>query len=592
MREISDGELKSASLSQLKGICSELREEILAAVSACGGHLSSNLGAVELTVALHRVFDFPRDKIVFDVGHQCYTHKLLSGRAGAFCTLRQEGGLSGFPKRSESDYDCYGTGHAGTAISAALGFAKVRDLKGEDHAVIALVGDGSFNNGLIYEALNSLRILKTSILIILNDNGMSISETVGSMAGILKEMRESDGLIGAPFGHRPSGELCDRAEAIPEEDVRLFEHFGLTYMGVVNGHDMGELTAALENAKRALKKGSVLLHVHTRKGYGHPFCENAPTETHGVGGGGGAEYSSALGEELTALAETDGRVVAVTAAMTDSLGLRGFFERFPERAFDVGICEEHASVLCASLAAAGMRPYYAIYSTFLQRAYDEIVHDVCVQGLPVVFCIDRAGVTGRDGETHQGVFDLSYLTPIPGITIAVPKDIAEFRAMLRMSVRMKGPLAIRYPREGSEGEKIPENGLEIGKFEVLHSTMSDIVILAAGERCLNIARRVLRAANAEGMDAALVNARFVKPLDEELLSSLNAHTVITMEDNVLIGGLGDAVARFYRGGGKEVVSFGYPDVFIPHGAPCDLMREYGLDEERILACMRRAYARR
>lgn len=591
MREIENGELKSASLSQLKELCGELREEILATVSRCGGHLSSNLGAVELTVALHRVFDFPHDKIVFDVGHQCYAHKLLSGRAGAFGTLRQEGGLSGFPKRSESEYDCYGTGHAGTAISAALGFAKARDLKGEKGAVIALVGDGSFNNGLIYEALNSLKILNAHILIILNDNGMSISETVGSMAAVLKEMRE--GAEGADVieGGRNAAQQ-DGETSIPEEDVRLFEHFGLTYMGVVNGHDMGELLASLERAKHALEKGSVLLHVHTRKGYGHAFAERAPTETHGVGAGGGAEYSRALGEELTALAEKDGRIVAVTAAMTDSLGLRGFFERFPERAFDVGICEEHAAVLSASLAAAGTRPYYAIYSTFLQRAYDEVIHDVCAQNLPVVFCVDRAGVTGRDGETHQGVFDLSYLTPIPNLTIAVPKDIAEFRAMLRMSVHMDGPLAIRYPREGLEGAKLSENTVEIGKFEVLHSTMSDIVLLAAGERCLNIARRVLERAQNEGFSFTLVNARFVKPLDEGLLSSLNAHTVITIEDNVLIGGLGDAVARFYRNSGKKVISFGYPDVFIPHGAPCDLMREYGLDEERIFACVRENDARR
>ena len=590
MREIENGELKSASLSQLKELCGELREEILATVSRCGGHLSSNLGAVELTVALHRVFDFPRDKIVFDVGHQCYAHKLLSGRAGAFGTLRQEGGLSGFPKRSESEYDCYGTGHAGTAISAALGFAKARDLKGEEGAVIALVGDGSFNNGLIYEALNSLKILNTRILIVLNDNGMSISETVGSMAAVLKEMRTGAEDAGAVEESPNAARRQGGETAIPEDDVRLFEHFGLTYMGVVNGHDMGELLASLERAKHVLERGSVLLHVHTRKGYGHAFAERAPTETHGVGAGGGAEYSRALGEELTALAKKDSRIVTVTAAMTDSLGLRGFFEAFPERAFDVGICEEHAAVLSASLAAAGMRPYYAIYSTFLQRAYDEIVHDVCAQNLPVVFCIDRAGVTGRDGETHQGVFDLSYLSPIPNLTIAVPKDISEFRAMLRMSVHMDGPLAIRYPREGSEGAELPENAIEIGKFEVLHSTMSDIVLLAAGERCLNLARRVLERAQNEGLELTLVNARFVKPLDEGLLSSLKAHTVITVEDNVLIGGLGDAVARFFQNSGKKVISFGYPDAFIPHGAPSDLMREYGLDEERIFACVREQYA--
>ena len=592
MREIVSGELKRASPSQLKDICGEIREEILSAVSVCGGHLSSNLGAVELTVALHRVFDFPRDKIVFDVGHQCYAHKLLSGRVGAFRTLRQEGGLSGFPKRGESEYDCYGTGHAGTAISAALGFAKARDLKGEDHAVIALVGDGSFNNGLIYEALNSLKILKTNVLIVLNDNGMSISETVGSMAAVLKEMRSAGEGCGGEELRGSCCELSGRADAIPAEDVRLFEHFGLRYMGVVNGHDMGELLASLEQAKAALKEGSVLLHVHTRKGFGHAFCENAPTETHGVGSGGGTEYSAALGEELARLAEKDKRVIAVTAAMTDSLGLRGFFEKFPGRAFDVGICEEHASILCASLAAAGMRPYYAIYSTFLQRAYDEIIHDVCAQALPVVFCIDRAGITGRDGETHQGVFDLSYLSLIPNLTIAIPKDIAEFRAMLRMSIHMDGPLAIRYPRESTEGAEQPESSLEMGKFEVLHSTMSDIVLLAAGERCLHIARRVLWCARREGLDATLINARFLKPLDEGLLSAIGAHTVITLEDNVLIGGLGDAVSRFYRSSGKKIFSFGYPDAFIPHGAVGDLMREYGLDEDAVLACIREHYARR
>ena len=577
MRDITNGELKRASLSQLNGICRELREEILAAVSTCGGHLSSNLGAVELTVALHRVFDFPKDRIVFDVGHQCYTHKLLSGRAAAFRTLRQEGGISGFPKRTESEYDSYDTGHAGTAISAALGLKKAHDLKGEAGHVIALVGDGSFNNGLIYEALNSIKILKANIFIILNDNGMSISETVGSMASVLKEMKEEDGDVFAGAGI--------------SDDVHLFERFGLTYRGVVNGHDMGELVAALEDAKAALEKGSVLLHVHTRKGCGYAFAERAPTETHGIGVQTGLEYSQALGEELISLAEEDGRVVAVTAAMTDSLGLRTFFEKFPERAFDVGICEEHAAVLSASLAAGGLRPYYAIYSTFLQRAYDEVIHDICGQNLPVVMCVDRAGITGRDGETHQGVFDLSYLSLIPNLTIAIPKDISEFRSMLRMSLRMTSPLVIRYPREGTEGET-PETPIEIGKFEVLHSTMSDIALIAAGERCLNLAQNVLKRAQAEGMDFSIVNARFLKPLDEKLLSSLSQKTVITLEDNVLTGGLGDAVARFFRNSEKRIFSFGYRDEFIPHGAVSDLMAEYGLSEETVLSCVREQYARR
>ncbi len=569
MRILSGDALKCASVSELKEFCEQLREEIFRTVSVCGGHLSSNLGTVELTVALHRAFDFPRDKIVFDVGHQCYTHKLLSGRADRFHTLRKEGGLSGFPKRTESEYDCYDTGHAGTAISAALGIAKARDIKGENFSVIALVGDGSFNNGLIFEALNSLRILNTRVLIVLNDNGMSISPTVGSTHEVLGELK--------------AGEA-------PLEDVKLFERFGLRYVGAVNGNDFDQLLPALSEAKELLKTTSVLLHVVTKKGQGYPFCEQAPVETHGLSPRpqSGTEYSAALGEELTALAAHDGRIVAVTAAMTDALGLRGFFDAYPERAFDVGICEEHASVLCAALATQGMKPYYAIYSTFLQRAFDEIIHDVCGQNLPVTFCVDRAGVTGADGETHQGVFDLSYLSPIPNLAIGVPKDIGEFRAMLRASASYPAPFAIRYPRSGREGkvEKV-----EIGKFEVLHSSMSDIAILAAGERCVRMGERIVERLKGEGKDAALINARFVKPLDEQLLGDLPQRHIFTLEDNVLAGGFGDAVARYYRNSGRKVHAFGYADAFIPHGEPASLARRFGLDEERILAEIEEIYAR-
>lgn len=570
MRNITRGELENASLLQLKEICEEIREEIFSTVSACGGHLSSNLGAVELTVALHRVFCFPRDKIVFDVGHQCYPHKLLSGRADRFHTLRQEGGISGFPKRTESEYDCYDTGHAGTAVSAALGIAKARDLKKEDFRVIALVGDGSFNNGLIYEALNSIRILKSNILIILNDNGMSISSTVGGTHDILEDMK----------GGRAS-----------PKDVRLFERYGLTYMGVCNGNDMEETLSALEEAKEKLQNGSVLLHVVTKKGQGYPFCEAAPEETHGISPQGkqkAKEYSEALGEELTALAETHDNIVAVTAAMTDALGLRGFYNKFPERSFDVGICEEHASVLCAALASEGMKPYYAVYSTFLQRSFDELVHDICGQNLPVTLCIDRAGISGADGETHQGVFDLSFLSPIPNLTIGVPKDIGEFRAMVRLSADYPKPFAIRYPRCGAEGTIFE---VEIGKFEVLHSTMSDIIIFAAGERCITLAEKLRKRACEENMDFTLVNARFVKPLDEELLNSRSERCIITLEDNVLKGGFGEKIADFYRNSGKKVYSFGYRDCFIPHGDAQRLSQEYGLNEEEIFSLIKDVYAR-
>ncbi len=571
LKEISAAELKSAGINQLNRYCEDIRTEIFSTVSECGGHLSSNLGAVELTVALHRVFDFPRDKIVFDVGHQCYTHKLLSGRANRFHTLRKEGGISGFPKRSESEYDCYDTGHAGTAVSAALGLAKARDLSGEHHAVIALVGDGSFNNGLIYEALNSLRILNSHILIILNDNGMSISPTVGGTHDILSEIK--------------------RENSFQADDIAVFERYGLQYSGVYDGNNLEIILPALENAKALLEKGSVLLHVSTQKGHGYSFCENAPDRTHGVSPETGIEkkeYSSALGEELLRLAEKHDKIVAVTAAMTDSLGLRDFFNKFPDRSFDLGICEEHASVLCASMAAGGLKPYYAVYSTFLQRSFDEIIHDICGQNLPVTLCIDRAGVTGADGETHQGVFDLSYLSFIPNLTIAIPKDIGEFRAMLRMSAEFDSPLAIRYPRAGNEGSI---ESIEIGTFDVLHSTSSDIIIFAAGERCISLAAKVRKKLSACGMDFTVVNARFLKPLDERYLSTVREMFVVTLEDNVVCGGLGDAINRFYLNSGKTIKNFGIKDCFIPHGEANTLSEEYGLSAVALEAYIRKCYAR-
>lgn len=568
MEKFTHEALANASVRQLQTLCEQIREEIFRTVSVRGGHLASNLGVVELTVALHRVFTFPKDKIIFDVGHQCYPHKLLSDRADRFSTLRSRGGISGFPKRAESEYDSYDTGHAGTAISAALGIAKARDLKKEDFNVIALIGDGSFNNGLIYEALNSLRVLNTRILIILNDNGMSISPTVGSTHDVLEELKAGNA---------------------PLADVRLFERYGLEYMGVFAGNDFESLLPALEQAKEKLKTSSVLLHITTKKGQGHPFCEQAPDLTHGVSPGKkGKEYSNVLGETLATLAEADKRIVAVTAAMTDALGLRPFFEKFPERAFDVGICEEHASVLSAALAAEGMKPYYAIYSTFLQRAFDEIIHDVCGQNLPVTFCIDRAGVSGADGETHQGVFDLSYLSLIPNLTIAIPGNLSEFRAMLEMSASFPAPLAIRYPREGKEGAFSP---IEIGKFDILHSNMSDIIIYAAGERCINLAERIYQRARLEEIPLTVVNARFLKPLDEELLTSRPERNVITIEDNALIGGLGDAITRCLKKSGKNIFCFGYCDVFIPHGDARGLFSEFGPNDDEIFACVRKCHAR-
>ncbi len=557
------GDIKKCSRSELNVLCDELRSVIYETVTECGGHLASNLGAVEPTVALFYVFEFPKDKIVFDVGHQCYAYKLLSGRADKFRTLRKEGGLSGFPKRKESIYDCYDTGHAGTSVSAALGIAKARDLLGEDYDVIAFIGDGSFNNGLVYEALNSLRILDTRILIILNDNGMSISPTVGGMHDILDRIKAGKG----------------------DENVRLLEKFGLAYKGVYNGNDADEMIDALTEAREMLKTQSVLLHIVTKKGKGYEFSEEHPTNTHGIAPVGSVkdkEYSEVLGNTLCELAKEDGRITAVTAAMTESLGLDKFFAVYPERAFDVGICEENASVLCAAMASAGLKPYYAIYSTFLQRAFDEIIHDVCAQDMPVTFCIDRAGISGADGETHQGVFDLSYLSFIPGLTIAVPKDTEEFAEMLRFSARFPHPLAIRYPRSGKILFHAEMTPVVPGKWEYMHrAENASVTVLAAGERCLVAALKALKNLAEKGMDFDVVNVRFVKPMDRELLSACASRHFVTIEDNVLIGGMGQAVdaalAELKPSESYTVKNFAYRDEFIPQGSVGDLQREYGVN---------------
>lgn len=553
-------ELKKYSRGKLNVLCDHLRETIKDTVLNCGGHLASNLGVVELTVALHYCFDFPKDKIVFDVGHQCYAHKILSGRYDAFSTLRQKGGLSGFPKREESVYDCYNTGHAGTSLSAALGIAKSRDLKGENYNVIALIGDGSFNNGLVYEALNSLKILNTRILIILNDNGMSISPTVGGMHAFLNDIKS-------------------RASV---QDVPLFQHFGLRYVGVRDANNLDEMIDSMEEVKELLKQESVILHVVSQKGRGYRFCEDNPSDTHGVPPCNfvkTGEYGQVLGTVLSEIASERKDVVAVTAAMTDGLGLNEFFRQYPERAFDVGICEEHGCVLCTSLAASGMKPYYVIYSTFLQRAYDEIIVDACSMDLPVVFCIDRGGISGADGETHQGVFDLSYLKPIPNLTIFVPKDRAEFERILKKSVDFPHPLAIRYPRESKK--IFNTDDFAWGSWEILEKADSDVAVLAVGERMLSLAEHILAQLKPGGKPFTLINARFVKPLDKATLDSLRASVVITLEDNMLLGGFGESIASYYCNTKKKVYPFAYRDRFIPQGSVSALMKESGVDEEEI-----------
>ncbi len=562
LENISSKQIKQMTLPQLASLCDEVRQTIISTVYKNGGHLSSNLGAVELIVAMHYVFDFPEDKVIFDVGHQCYTHKLLSGRYDKFGTIRKKGGISGFPKREESEYDCYNTGHAGTSISAALGIAKARDINKQDFNVIAVIGDGSFNNGLVYEAFNSLRLLNTRILVILNDNGMSIAPTVGSIHEYLE-------VLSSDYEHN----------AKKEKHANIFERFGFAYDGVYDGNDLAVMIEKLSAVKEKLKTRSVILHILSKKGKGYSFCEENPEATHGISIGSSdavsKEYSEVLGEKLIQLAEKDNRIVAVTAAMTTSLGLGEFFEKYPERSIDVGICEEHATILCAAMATENLKPYYAVYSTFLQRSFDEIAIDICSQNLPVTLCIDRAGISGSDGETHQGVFDLSFLNPIPNLTIAVPKDLKEFEDMIEFSTKFEAPLAIRYPREG---KRIFKNHTPIvcGKWEELSSGGGNAVIIACGEQPVTLALAAAQTLENEGIAVKVINARFVKPLDDQMLKNLKERHIITVEDNMLIGGFGSQINNFFSSGDKIVKNFAYKDCFIPQGGICELMEDFGV----------------
>ncbi len=567
MNDITPENVKKYTRNELNVLCDRLRRTIYDTVMQCGGHLASNLGAVESTVALLYVFDFPNDKIVFDVGHQCYAYKLLTGRANKFSTLRQAGGISGFPKRMESKFDAYDTGHAGTSVSAAIGLAKANALQGKEGNVIAYIGDGSFNNGLVYEALNSLKIVGVNVLIILNDNDMSISPTVGGMHEMLDQIKRKE----------------------KTETIRLLESFGLQYVGVKNGNDIDEMVDALTKSKKLLKNSSVILHIATKKGKGYEFSEEHPTNTHGVppvGSPKEKEYSEVLGETLCALAKNDGRITVVSAAMKEALGLETFFKTYPERAFDVGICEENASVLCAAMATGGLKPYYAIYSTFLQRAFDEIIHDVAAQDAAVTFCIDRAGISGADGETHQGVFDLSYLSLIPNLTIAVPKDTDELRKMLEFSATYPHPLAIRYPRSGKVIFPANDAPIEVGKWEYLYKNVQNEAkgtIIATGERSLIIAMKVRQNLEKQGKYVDVINARFVKPVDKDALAALQTPYVITIEDNVSIGGLGSMVNNTLIAMDKvcKIKNFAYADTFIPQGKVGQLQAEYGVNCEEI-----------
>ena len=606
----SPQELKKLSPELLPQLAQEIREKIIATVSKTGGHLAPSLGTVELTIALHYVFDCPRDKIVWDVGHQAYAHKLLTGRRDRFDTLRQFGGLSGFPKRNESPYDAFDTGHSSTSISAALGLAAARCQKKESSKVIAVIGDGALTAGLAFEGLNNAGDLNKDLIVILNDNGMSIAPNVGAMSSFFSRQftrptmvflkKQVENLLGSlpaigddllTFAKRSQDSL--KAFFTPG---MLFEALKFTYLGPVKGHRLDHLIETLQNVKNL--KGPILVHVLTTKGKGYEPAESDPTGFHGLGRfdpdtgeakksvGEVPSYTQVFGDTLVRLAQDDPKIVAITAAMPDGTGLVDFHKDFPNRFYDVGICEQHAITFAAGLALGGMRPVAAIYSTFMQRAYDQVLHDVCLQNLPVVLALDRGGMVGEDGETHQGLFDLSFLRHLPNLTLMAPKDENELRDMLYTAVEHPGPIALRYPRGKGVGvafsstlQKVP-----IGQAEVLREG-EDLLILALGASVYP-ALAAAEKLEAHGFSATVVNARFVKPLDENLILTLAAKhgRMLTVEENVLAGGFGSAVLELLadRGLAVAVKRLGIPDIFVEHGAPAILRQKYGLDADGIL----------
>ena len=601
----STDQIRSLDYRQLKQLAGELREDIISTVSQNGGHLASSLGVVELTIALHRVYDTPKDKLVWDVGHQAYAHKLLTGRREQFSTLRQLDGISGFPKRCESDFDCFDVGHSSTSISAALGMAAARDASGGDERIVAIIGDGSLTAGLAFEGLNHSGHLKKNMVVILNDNEMSISPNVGAVSSFLSRKlssalfvrfkRETENFLSNVPGI--GKDLLQFAQRV-EESVKgfmtpgmLFEGFGFDYYGPIDGHNLEDLVETLENVSKL--KGPVLVHVATRKGRGYPPAESKPSLFHGVGPfdretgkvleskGGEASYTGIFGSTLVELAEKDERIVAVTAAMKAGTGLKAFAERFPERFFDVGIAEQHAVTFAAGMACRDLRPVVTIYSTFLQRAYDNVLHDVCLQNLPVIFALDRGGLVGADGPTHHGVFDLSFLRHIPNLTLAVPRDENQLRRLLLTATRHNGPFALRYPRGNAEGLVLDEQleELPIGKGEKLRDG-KDGVLLGVGVG-LQVALRVAERLSAEGVELAVIDARYVKPLDETLLLAelTNDKPLVTFEENVLQGGFGSAILEFCSDHGlsQRHLRLGIPDRFIEQGSQGQLRKLLAID---------------
>ena len=596
-------DLKLLTQQELQQLASEIREELVTVVSTNGGHLASNLGVVELTIALHRVFSSPQDKIVWDVGHQAYTHKLLTGRKNLFSSLRQYGGLSGFTCRSESGHDPFGAGHASTSISAALGMAIARDFSGDNYQVVAIIGDGAITGGMALEALNQAGHLGSKLIVVLNDNGMSISPTVGALAKLLGKVRFDDRYHRAKEKGRrflrtiPLGNRLWQASQHVESGVKglvmpttLWEELGFAYLGPVDGHDIRELEIALTQA-RDYRLRPTLVHVVTTKGKGHLPAESDAVYFHGVPAKNNSTkavptYSEVFAQTVLRLVRENSKLVVVTPAMPEGNCLSIVEAEFPKRVFDVGICEQHAVTFAAGLATQGYIPIVAIYSTFLQRAFDQIIHDVCLQDLPVIFAIDRSGIVGDDGKTHQGNFDLSYLTLVPNLIVSAPKDENELQHLLYTAVESGYPMAVRYPRSAGLGVKLDAelHAIPLGKGEVLRSG-DDVAILAIG----TMVAPALEAAtelSASGVEATVVNARFVKPLDSDLIIGLASRIkrIITVEENTLCGGFGSSVATLLQKSGRndiQVKSIGLPDEFIEQGDQTILRAKYALDAEGI-----------
>lgn len=598
----SPKDLKKLTLEEKETLSQEIRDLIIDVTSKNGGHVASNLGVVELTIALHSIFDTPNDKIVWDVGHQCYVHKILTGRREEFQNIRKLGGISGFPKICESEYDNFNTGHSSTSISIATGMARARDILNENYEVVAVIGDGSLTGGMALEALNDAGSSKTNVKVILNDNEMSISKNVGGIPLYLSKMRTKTGYTRSnrkikaivnkiPYIGKPIISFAHYTKQIIKRAVfrnMYFEDIGFTYLGPVDGHDIKKLEDILERSKKI--NGPVLIHVVTKKGKGYKLAEENPDKFHGISAYDketgevkkSKNYSKVFGEKLVKMASTDKKIVAVTAAMRDGTGLKEFSEKFQDRFFDVGIAEQHALGLIAGMARAGLKPVLPIYSSFLQRGYDQIIHDIALSGIPVTVCIDRAGIVGNDGETHQGIFDLSFLSSIPNIVIMAPKNFEELDKMLEFGVNLDKPVFIRYPRGGENFSFESTEDVELGKAEIVQEG-TDLSIIAIGNM---VGRAEEVASLLPEKSVEIINARFLKPLDEETILNSIRKTgyCITIEDNLLKGGLGSAVVEAVNKSDIQDVkikNFGYDDTFVEHGTVKELEDKYGLSAEKI-----------